>query len=943
MRWKLRAWLFALVLVTALPCVSVFAWLTGASARHDRQEAERDARAIAEQIASRTDQKIEEARNLLEVLAQRPKVRALRPDQCDELLPDLRLLQPEYAGVLTADASGELVCSGAGVKTRISYAERLWFREAMSGKFSISGPKVGRVAKRWIVPLAAPIRDAQGRPIGAIVLSLDLLLLGPSLEPRGENGVRASIFDQEGTLIARSLDAANWVGKNFADRTYVARAIAHPSDAFEDTDLAGELRIYASAPAAGGRWRVLVSFSEHLVLAAVRTSRAQAAILGLAILAAAVGFGYWLNLRLVRPIRGLSEAALASRDQGAIRLAEVAGPEELRGAITHFNELVTARAEGENAVLQSGRRVAQLNRFLRTSWSVSQAISRAPDADAIFSEACRILVDSGGMCAAWAAVVGPDGVELRPAACVGLDGDELAAALRGAVSAGSARLFRDAVRTGARQVIEDLRADPFLGGESSALHLEAAGSAAAIPLLSGGKVSGALVVYAREAYAFDDGVLALLDELLREIGRGLGLLDEVANRRSAEAALRNSESRLLAADRLASLGRLSAGVAHEINNPLAYVVANTSFALEAVKRLAAAGTDDARGGAVLGEITEALQEACQGGDRVRLIVRDLKIFSRSEPATPLPVDLARVLDSTAQMAGNEIRHRARLVKAIDPGLPAVTGSESRLGQVFLNLLMNAAQAIEPGAADRNEIRISARLVDARVVVEVSDTGAGIDPETQERIFEPFFTTKPPGVGTGLGLSICHGIVSEMGGELSVESTPGKGSVFRVSLPVGVAAQEAAADSTGAVAPGSVPRGRVLIVDDEPAVGRAVARLLRDEHDVVSLPSARSALDWLRNGGSCDLLLCDIMMPEMTGIELHAVLQDIDPRLARHMIFITGGVFTAAAQKFLDAVPNRRAEKPFDEQRLRALVREAAAAQAGCAPEPGAQHARALPA
>ncbi|GAC1596948.1 MAG: hypothetical protein NVS4B10_06330 [Myxococcales bacterium] len=917
MRWKLRAWLFALVLVTALPCVSVFAWLTGASARHDRQEAERDARAIAEQIASRTDQKIEEARNLLEVLAQRPKVRALRPDQCDELLPDLRLLQPEYAGVLTADASGELVCSGAGVKTRISYAERLWFREAMSGKFSISGPKIGRVAKRWIVPLAAPIRDAQGRPIGAIVLSLDLLLLGPSLEPRGENGVRASIFDQEGTLIARSLDAANWVGKNFADRTYVARAIAHPSDAFEDTDLAGELRIYASAPAAGGRWRVLVSFSEHLVLAAVRTSRAQAAILGLAILAAAVGFGYWLNLRLVRPIRGLSEAALASRDQGAIRLAEVAGPEELRGAITHFNELVTARAEGENAVLQSGRRVAQLNRFLRTSWSVSQAISRAPDADAIFSEACRILVDSGGMCAAWAAVVCPDGVELRPAACVGLDGDELAAALRGAVSAGSARLFRDAVRTGARQVIEDLRADPFLGGESSALHLEAAGSAAAIPLLSGGKVSGALVVYAREAYAFDDGVLALLDELLREIGRGLGLLDEVANRRSAEAALRNSESRLLAADRLASLGRLSAGVAHEINNPLAYVVANTSFALEAVKRLAAAGTDDARGGAVLGEITEALQEACQGGDRVRLIVRDLKIFSRSEPATPLPVDLARVLDSTAQMAGNEIRHRARLVKAIDPGLPAVTGSESRLGQVFLNLLMNAAQAIE-GAADRNEIRVTTRAVGDRVLVDVRDTGPGISAEVRGRLFDPFFTTKPVGVGTGLGLFICQNIVRSLGGEISVESEPGMGAVFRVSLPRSLEERVPSPARPPAVA--SAQGARVLVVDDETLIGAALRRGLTG-HEVISESSAVAALARLRRGERFDLILCDVMMPEMTGARFHELLLAEFPPLAAQVVFMTGGAFTPQARDFFDRVPNQRMEKPLDLHNIRALIQQ----------------------
>jgi signal transduction histidine kinase len=175
-----------------------------------------------------------------------------------------------------------------------------------------------------------------------------------------------------------------------------------------------------------------------------------------------------------------------------------------------------------------------------------------------------------------------------------------------------------------------------------------------------------------------------------------------------------------------------------------------------------------------------------GGDRVSDIVRDLKTFSRGDDGARGPVNVHAVLDLCANIARNQLLHRARLVKEYGE-VPLVHANESQLAQVFLNLIVNAAQAIPLGASPTaNEVRITTRLQEDQLVVAISDTGAGIAPEHLHRLFEPFFTTKPVGVGTGLGLSICHGIVSALGGHITVESEPGRGSTFRVFLPLGKA-------------------------------------------------------------------------------------------------------------------------------------------------------------
>ncbi|WNG13633.1 PAS domain S-box protein [Cystobacter fuscus] len=242
---------------------------------------------------------------------------------------------------------------------------------------------------------------------------------------------------------------------------------------------------------------------------------------------------------------------------------------------------------------------------------------------------------------------------------------------------------------------------------------------------------------------------------------------------------RQVQERILATERMVSLGTLAAGVAHEINNPLAYLLSNLRFVEAEVRDMA--GHVAELSGAEGVEIQQALREAIDGGNRVRDIVRDLRTFSRGGNDSRGPVDIHTVLDSCANMARSEIRHRARLVKNYGT-VPRVFANDSRLGQLFLNLLVNAAQAIPHGNAHQNEIRVTTTCEEGQVLVEIQDTGVGIPPEHLPRLFDPFFTTKPAGVGTGMGLSVCHGIVTAQGGRISVESHPNQGSTFRVVLP-----------------------------------------------------------------------------------------------------------------------------------------------------------------
>jgi PAS domain S-box-containing protein len=376
-----------------------------------------------------------------------------------------------------------------------------------------------------------------------------------------------------------------------------------------------------------------------------------------------------------------------------------------------------------------------------------------------------------------------------------------------------------------------------------------------------------------------------------------------------------TQTRLLVADRLASIGMLAAGVAHEINNPLAAVVANIDLASEALRKLLTQPDAPPE----LAEIAKMLGEANEASTRVRRIVTDLRVFSREEADSMSAVDIHQVLESVLRMAKNEIRQRAHVVRDFGE-VRYVEGNESRLSQVFLNLVMNAVQALPEGRADQHEIRIVTRPDAAgRVVVTVSDTGEGIPPEAMKRLFVPFFTTKAVGMGTGLGLSICQRLVTGCGGEITAESRPGEGATFHVTLRAAVEQPVSTAAPTPArVEVPAKRRGRILMVDDEPVLLAILQRALA-AHECVTSTKAGDALARISGGETFDLILCDLMMPVMDGREFFTQLTRVAPDQASKVVFLTGGAFTPTLQAFLAGVPNERISKPFDVAQLKSTV------------------------
>ncbi len=549
----------------------------------------------------------------------------------------------------------------------------------------------------------------------------------------------------------------------------------------------------------------------------------------------------------------------------------------------------------------------QLHRVSSVVTAINKEIVRVRSEKELFESACRIVVELGGYRFAWVGLVDEsDGVVRAAARCGHEDGYLDVIHIRvGCDKEGRGPTGR-AITDGVAAFAHDMEIDARQIAWRAAALDRGYRSSAAFPLRREGKVIGALSIYAGERGAFGEANRTLLGGLADDIGFALDMLRKDARRRDAEA-------QLLLADRLASLGRLAAGIAHEINNPLTYTALNLELAQRSLRE---AGLPQAK----VATLSHALAEAYDGAERVRGIVRALATFGRGDDETVGAIDVHRALDAAIRIAENKIRYRARLVTRYDAST-LVRGTELRLVQVFVNLLVNAADAIPEGNVDHHEIRVRTKSgAGDRVVVEVSDTGAGISPEIRARIFDPFFTTKSVGVGTGLGLAISHGIVTALGGEIAVESTPGQGATFRVTLLATTAAENAPLP-VSRIGPAKRPRARILVIDDERAIARVIAAAL-PEHDVTIAGSGHDGVA-LSLSGSFDCILSDIAMPDVSGPELYETLRADGRGIETRMVFMTGGVFAPRAAAFLEKVPNVCIEKPFQiasvEEAVRAVL------------------------
>jgi PAS domain S-box-containing protein len=398
------------------------------------------------------------------------------------------------------------------------------------------------------------------------------------------------------------------------------------------------------------------------------------------------------------------------------------------------------------------------------------------------------------------------------------------------------------------------------------------------------------------------------------VGRGSSLrvealLRDVSERKKLDDQSRDLYQQLLQAEKMAALGQTISGVAHELNNPLATI-------LSWAERLAEKARDDTtrRGlDVILGE-----------SERAARIVRNLLTFARKRQSTRSLIDLNQVVKETLGLRPYEQRN-IEVLTALASGLPPVFADAHQIQQVLLNLVINAEQAML--AANGRGSLVIRTWHDAEhdaVVLQVSDDGPGISSEVKSKIFDPFFTTKETGEGTGLGLTVAYAIVQEHGGSIRVESSPDGGASFTVELPVSTTESlpkpRRSANGTGELKQGA----SVLLVEDERALALAVSEALIDAGLQVDYAGdGEEALARVRQN-TYDLVICDLKMPRVDGMALYRAIAAASPVLARRVIFVTGDVAGADAERFLEESGCRWLAKPFRLGDLLRSVREALA-------------------
>lgn len=461
-----------------------------------------------------------------------------------------------------------------------------------------------------------------------------------------------------------------------------------------------------------------------------------------------------------------------------------------------------------------------------------------------------------------------------------------------------------------KEIIRDVPMEPVIAGCGS-LPLSASGAVAIRP--SGER---SIVLLLRD--------LRETRELIKKAAEAEVLSRTHRQLQASHDRLQTAQAQLLHASKLAAVGELAAGVAHEINNPLAFVLANIRVLvasqlprLKALARQADQG-QEAELLALLDEVEEAATDSAVGTERIRKIVASLRTFSRIDQDHKEEMFIDEAIDEACVFVATEVRHRARLVKELRP-TPKVLGNRGKLAQVFTNLIVNAVHAIPEGAPFKNVICVRTRADTGGVVVSVTDTGSGVPDALREKIFDPFFTTQPQGEGTGLGLSLSAEIVRQHGGQIAVESEIGVGTTFTVTFPR-VAASERGSRPESQV-PQTKPVGlpRVLIIDDEVMLLRSYRRTLGPSFELVCAESGREGIEILAGGGDFDLIVCDLMMPGLTGIDVYTHLKQRQPELLRRLAIATGGAVTPSSRRFLEESDVSRLAKPFTVDQLYALI------------------------
>jgi len=381
---------------------------------------------------------------------------------------------------------------------------------------------------------------------------------------------------------------------------------------------------------------------------------------------------------------------------------------------------------------------------------------------------------------------------------------------------------------------------------------------------------------------------------------------DITESKVIEERQKQMQQELIANSRLATIGQMAAGIAHEINNPLTGVIGYSELLMK--ENLPE-------------DIKDDIKMIAEGGQRVADIVRRMLTFARQTKPMREIVSINEIIETTLEMRASAMKtSNINVTTRLDPELPKIMADGGQLHQVILNIVLNAESAMK-NAHSKGKLHVKTEEAKDDIRVAFTDDGPGIAPEDLEKIFDPFYTTSEVGQGTGLGLSICHGIIADHNGRISAESKQGKGATIIVELPIIIQAEQLKPDEPEIKELANVSPSKVLIVDDEPIVQRYLSdALVGTGHQVEIIDNGNEAIEKLKHE-ECDVILLDIKLPGKDGIEIYQYLQNNYKQLAMKVIFITGDVMGQETQSFLSKTKAQYITKPIDLNKLSNIINE----------------------
>jgi len=884
-RWTIKRKLLALGAGTVVPLLLLIAYWARWEVSEHIESAEAELALASRQAAGQIEAVLERVTGHLDVLARDPAVQRRQVEQMERRFREVRAGYPDLENVFAVGTDGRVFATAVLPSTGapVTAADRPWLQQVMTtGRPAVGGFQVGRITGQPVVVVAVPLRAGDGSPAGAIGAALSLRVFHLFFEPLPfAHGRTVTVVDREGQVLTHVPKSGEWIGRRLPS---AASLPAGPAVVRKLAWFEGGEQIVGVTPVAAAGWRVLAGRSRAASEALLWREATLIALPALGLLALSTLVALLITRRIWRPIQALAEAA-ARVPRGEHVAIRVDSTDEVGGLAQAFNTMAAEIRDGLATRTRAEEQLRERHTQLQALYDVQDAVSQAETLEEILEAALSALERAVAPDRSAVLLSGPDGV-VHFRAWRGLSD-----AYRTAVDGHS--LWRADDQNPRPILVSDAEAEPTLEALGPVIVREGIRALGFIPLLHQGRLLGKFMVYFNTPHSFEEAEVRMLQAIARHVAFAIG-------RRRAEEQLRQSE-------KLATMGELLAGVAHELNNPLAVVVGYASLFSDAIAD---------------GPVANRAAKLAEAAARCARVVKNFLALARQYPPERQEVRLNQVAEETVELLAYPLRVDDVEVRLdLGENLPILWADAHQLQQVLVNLITNAHHAMR-GTPPPRRLTLATRTdpAQARVTVEVADTGPGIPPEIRGRIFEPFFTTKPPGQGTGLGLSICQGIIENHGGSIRVESEPGQGATFVVELPIESPSAAGSSASTAEALP--LVRGQtVLVVDDEPEVAAVLSEMLSlDAHQVDVAANGDEALARLQER-AYDVILTDVRMPKLDGPGFYREVERRYPHLIRRFAFLTGDMLSLDTRDFLKRTRAPHLSKPFVLNEVRQVVRK----------------------